>query len=137
MQGEEGHELTNLEQHEATAETALICQTLVAKKAHAVTVLDVSALTSVADHFVVASSGSRLGVQALCDAVHEALREHGLPVLRSEGYAEGRWVCLDCGDVLVHVFQDAVREYFDLERLWGDAPRHDWTEEMPALLSGA
>ncbi len=96
---------------------------LLSKKAHSVTILDVSRLTSVADRFIIASGGSRLAVQAMADAVRQSLEASGRSPLRMEGAQEARWVCLDYGDVVVHVFQHAVRDYFDLERLWADAPR--------------
>jgi ribosome-associated protein len=102
---------------------ARVCATLVAKKAMDVTVLDLAALSPVTDHFVVASGRSRTAVQALADAVREAMEQVGERPLRTEGYAEARWICLDFGDVVVHLFQEDVRRYFDLERLWGDAPQ--------------
>ena len=103
---------------------------LLSKKAQAVTILNVSRLSSVADRFIIASGGSRLAVQAMADAVRETVEASGRSPLRMEGMAEGRWVCLDYGDVVVHVFQHAVRDYFDLERLWADAPR-EVREEAP------
>lgn len=109
---------------------------LLSKKAQGVTILDVSKLSSVADRFVIASGGSRLAVQAMATAVREALEELGCPVLRQEGLQEGRWVCLDYGDLVVHVFQHAVRDYFDLERLWADAPREVRQEDgIPATVT--
>ncbi len=99
-----------------------ICTALVAKKAVDVTVLDIATLSSVADHFVVAGGRSRIAVQALADAVREAMADAGDGPRLVEGYTDARWVCLDFGDVVVHLFQEDVRRYFELERLWGDAP---------------
>ncbi len=107
---------------------------LLGKKAHAVTVLDVSALSSVTDRFLIASGGTRLAVQAMADAVREALTLAGRPPLRSEGLSEGRWICLDYGDLVVHLFQDDVRAYYDLERLWADAPREVREDAVAASL---
>jgi ribosome-associated protein len=90
-------------------------------KARDVAVLAVEQVSILADYFVLCSGGSRNQVQALADAVVERVGGEA----RVEGYQEGRWVCLDLGPVVVHVFQDDVRAYFDLERLWGDAPRVD------------
>jgi ribosome-associated protein len=98
-------------------------EALVAKKGREVTVLRVAELSSVTDHFLIASGSSRLQVQALADAVQERMADAGWRALRCEGYRDGRWVCLDYGDLVVHIFQDEVRRYFDLERLWADAPR--------------
>lgn len=106
-----------------------VCAALTAKKATDVTVIDIAALSSVADHFVIASGRSRIAVQALADALLLAMTEVGERPVRSEGYAEARWICLDFGDVVVHLFQDDVRQYFDLERLWGDAPQRPITDE--------
>lgn len=103
---------------------------LLGKKAPSVTILDVSKLSSVADRFVIASGASRISVQAMADAVREELESLGRAPLRMEGLQEARWVCLDYGDMVVHVFQHAVRDYFDLERLWADAPR-DIRREAP------
>ncbi len=111
-----------------------LCSALVAKKALDVTVLDISALSSVADAFIVASAYSRLAVQALADGVREAARAAGERPLRSEGESEGRWICLDFGDIVVHLFLDEVRRYFDLERLWGDAPARRF--ELPPAATG-
>lgn len=111
-----------------------LCATLVAKKATDVTVLDIATLSSVADHFVIASGRSRVAVQALADAVVEAMAEGGQRPRRTEGYVEARWICLDFGDVIVHLFQEDVRRYFDLERLWGDAPQRSVAEEAGAAL---
>lgn len=88
-------------------------------------VLDMRKVTVVADYFVLATGTSRLHVQSLADAVISALALAGRPTLRREGYGEARWICIDYGDVVVHLFQAEVRRYFDLERLWSDAPRMD------------
>lgn len=113
-----------------------ICAVLLAKKASDVTVCDLGALSSVADHFVLASGSSRTSVQALADSLREELSAGGERPLRSEGYAEARWICLDYGDVVVHLFQHDVRRYFDLERLWGDAPQRHLEDlaSVPAPL---
>lgn len=99
------------------------CDALQEKKGFDVTVLHLTDVSPVADHFVIASGFSRPQVQGLADGVTERLRAEGCPLLRREGYAAARWVCLDYGDVVVHIFHDDVRRYFDLERLWGDVPR--------------
>ena len=90
------------------------------RKALDVVALDLANLSIVADHFVICSGGSTLQVQAIADAI----KAEAGPA-RMEGYREARWICLDLGDVVAHVFHREVREYFDLERLWGDASRVD------------
>ncbi len=99
------------------------CEALASRKGIDVVVMRVAELSSVTDHFVIASGHSRTQVQALADAVRERLLAEDRPALRCEGYAEARWICIDYGEFVVHVFLDEVRRYFDLERLWGDAPR--------------
>lgn len=90
------------------------------KRAKDIVVLDVREITPVTDYFVICSGATRVQVQAIADAIEDAV---AVPPLGKEGYREARWVCLDYGDVVVHVFQDQERDYYDLERLWGDAPR--------------
>lgn len=77
----------------------------------------------IADVFVIATGTSRPHVQTLAEAIEERLAVRGRKPLRVEGLAEGLWVLLDYGDVLVHLFQQEPRSYYALERLWGDAPR--------------
>lgn len=95
-----------------------------ARKAEDVVVLDLSQVSLVADHFVICSGASRIQVQAIADAVAERIGAR-----RLEGYGEARWVCIDGGDLVVHVFHRDVRGYFDLERLWGDAAQIDLSYE--------
>jgi ribosome-associated protein len=93
------------------------------RNAEDVVALEVGALTSFADAFVLATAASDRQARAVADAVREAAREVGVEVLGTEGYEDGRWILIDGGDVIVHVFVREAREHFDLDRLWGDAPR--------------
>ena len=93
------------------------------KKAEHLKVLDLTELSGFTDYFVICSGMSDRQVQAISDSVEAAMSAEGHELLSTEGYAEGRWVLLDFGDVVVHVFLDALREYYDLENLWADAPR--------------
>jgi ribosome-associated protein len=93
------------------------------KKAIEPVLLDVRALASYADYILVVSGRSDRQVQAIADGVREELRAQGLNPLSSEGTREGQWSLLDFGDVIVHVFYHPVREFYDLEGLWSDAPR--------------
>jgi ribosome-associated protein len=92
------------------------------KKAVDLVVLDVRALSSVTDYFLVCSGRSTTHVQTIIDAIRDELKAAGSRPLHGEGVAESGWVLLDYGDVLVHVFLDETRTYYALERLWGDAP---------------
>jgi ribosome-associated protein len=100
-----------------------------AKKAADVVVLDLAGLTEAADYFVIASGASDTQVRAIAENVIEEVErgEGGVP-WHVEGLAAGRWVLLDYIDVVVHVFHHEMREYYQLERLWGDAARVDWTQ---------
>lgn len=91
------------------------------KKAGDVTVLDIRAVSIIADYFIICSGRSSTQVKAIAESIQEKLEEEGVPTLRREGFREGDWVLLDYGDVVVHVFQDAERRFYNLERLWGDA----------------
>jgi ribosome-associated protein len=90
-----------------------------------VVLLDVHELLVITDIFVIGSGATRRQVQALTDAVEEATRAIDRRPLRREGEDDAQWVLLDYGDVVVHVFDSPTRAYYDLERLWGDAPRLD------------
>ncbi|MFI5055328.1 MAG: ribosome silencing factor [Actinomycetota bacterium] len=97
------------------------------KQAADVVVLDVAALLTITDYFVICSVASGPQLKAVTEAVEERVRT-GLdrrPV-RREGDADGGWLLLDYIDVVVHVFGEEQREYYDLERLWSDAPRPAW-----------
>ncbi len=107
------------------AKAAQIAKAAVDRKAENLIALDVREVTSFADVFILATGGSDRHVRAIADAVKEAVEELGERPLGIEGYDEGRWLLLDLGDVIVHVFQREVREHYDLERLWSEAPRLD------------
>ncbi len=91
-------------------------------KAEKVVALDVRKLTSYADTLVIATGNSDRHARSIADSVVGALRAAGRKPLGLEGYDEGRWVLIDAGDVIIHVFQSQVRDDYDLERLWSDAP---------------
>jgi ribosome-associated protein len=93
------------------------------KKATDLDVLAVGGLTSIADYFVLSSAGNERQAQAIADSVLTRLKdEMGVKPLLVEGTTPGRWVLLDFGDFIVHIFTEDVRRFYGLERLWGDAP---------------
>jgi ribosome-associated protein len=93
------------------------------KKAFDVDVLSVGALTSIADYFILASASNERQAAAIGDAVEEQLKSQlGVRPLLVEGATPGRWILLDYGDFIVHIFTEDVRRFYGLERLWGDAP---------------
>jgi ribosome-associated protein len=99
-----------------------LAEAAVQKKAQDLLALDVHELTSFADAFLLATGTSDRHVRSVADAMLEASEEMGRSALGVEGYDEGRWVLIDLNEVVVHIFQEEVRKYYDLERLWGDAP---------------
>lgn len=95
------------------------------KKALDPVALDLKGLTSVADVFVIMTGTSDRHVQAVAENIMDAFKALGHRLLGEEGLRSGKWVLLDYGEVVVHVFLEHVREYYDIERLWVDAPRLD------------
>lgn len=92
------------------------------RRAEDIVVLDVRELTSFADTFVIVSASSDRRARSIADSITEAAKQRGDQPLGVEGYDEGRWVLVDLGDTIVHIFQEEVRREYDLERLWSDAP---------------
>lgn len=93
------------------------------KKAFDLDVLSVGGLTSIADYFILASATNERQAAAIADAVIAQLKEQlGVRPLLVEGATPGRWILLDFGDFIVHIFTEDVRRFYGLERLWGDAP---------------
>lgn len=91
------------------------------KKAEELLVLEIGHLTVIAEAMVIANGRSMVQVKALADEVERKLKEDdGIEPLRREGYSEGRWIVLDYGTVLVHIFHEQERAYYHLERLWTD-----------------
>ena len=100
-----------------------------AQKATDVLVLAVGEVIQVAEYFVVAGASNRRLVDAVVEEVELKVREStGRSPMRVEGVREQQWVLIDYGDVVVHVFLDEVREFYEIERLYRDVPRIDWTE---------
>ena len=98
--------------------------------------LEVRNLVSFADAFLILSGRSDRHVRAIADAVSEAAARLGDKTFGVEGYDEGRWVLIDLGDLIVHVFQHEVRKTYDLERLWSDAPVVDLGLETAGESAG-
>lgn len=107
-----------MEQRHSEEQARAICQVLYNKKAQDIRAMYVQDKTIVADWFVVCSGRSIPQVKTLCDELEDKMAEEGLFIRRKEGYQEGRWVVLDFGDVLVHIFHPEERTYYNLERLW-------------------
>ena len=96
-------------------------QALDAKKGIDLRLLEITDLSVLADYFLICTGSSNTHVKTLCDAAEAALDTLGEPVLRREGHRSGTWVLLDFGCLVVHVFTNETRKFYDLERLWNDA----------------
>jgi ribosome-associated protein len=98
------------------------------RKAADIVVLDLGSMpesSALTDYFVICTGRSDIHVHAICERVVEGMKHDGRTLQSSEGVERGQWALLDYGDVVVHVFQEKVRQHYDLERLWAQAPR--WT----------
>ncbi|MDF2626435.1 MAG: hypothetical protein K0R39_266 [Symbiobacteriaceae bacterium] len=100
------------------------------KKAKDVRILDIRSISSVADYFVICTGTSTTHVRAIVDNIEEQLSGLGLSLHHMEGYQNGRWILLDFNDIVVHVMQPAEREFYNLERLWGDAPELKFSQAV-------
>jgi ribosome-associated protein len=118
-------QLTPLERAIRSAELALD------KKAEEVRILEIGHLTTIADYMVIANGRSDKQVQAIADSVRQGLKKYG-KVLDIEGMEEGKWVVVDYGDVLIHVFHEDLRRYYDLDQLWNMAVEVPVPEPKPA-----
>jgi len=116
----------------STADWALIAAEAAAdKKADDIVALNVAELLVVTDYFVIASGNTNIQVRAIAGEVEEQLRERGgIKPIGREGEAEAKWILLDYGDLVIHVFQPEERAFYRLEKLWGDAPRMDLPKEL-------
>ncbi|MCI8570820.1 MAG: ribosome silencing factor [Lachnospiraceae bacterium] len=95
------------------------------KKAEDIRVIDISQVSVLADYFIIASGSNRSQIQTLSDAVEEKLGKAGYPVKQIEGYQNANWVLLDFGDIIVHIFDQENRLFYDLERIWRDGRSMD------------
>ena len=99
------------------------------KKAERTLVLDVASVLGITDYFVITSASNRRLVRTVVDAVEESVRDAtGRSPLRTEGLAEQLWVLVDYGDVVVHVFAEKIRMYYEIERLYRDVPKVPWDD---------
>lgn len=91
------------------------------KKGRDILLLDLKEISTVTDYFLLVTGNSKTQVKAIADNLTEKLPKHELKILRVEGLPESRWVLLDCGDLVIHIMQEEERNFYNLERLWGDA----------------
>lgn len=98
-------------------------QAALEKKAEGVIVLDVRGRTSIADAFIICSGRSNRQVSAIAESIQRTLKKQAIKALSVEGLGDGHWVLMDYGHVIIHVFYESTRTFYDLEGLWVDAPR--------------
>lgn len=104
------------------------------KRGADIVVLDLRGISIMTDYFVIVDGDTEVQVRAIAEGIQKELEERGVPAMRREGWEDARWVLLDYGDTVIHVFRTEDREYYDLERLWGDAPRLVLDEAQQALV---
>ncbi len=92
------------------------------KRAEDIVALDMNGVSLISDYFLICHGNSEKQVQAIAKEIKDQALEHGMDVKRLEGYDQARWVLVDLGSVIVHIFHKDERNYYNLEKLWGDAP---------------
>jgi len=115
--------MTNLPDPYPAKSLNFYIQAVLGKKAIDLVVLDVRKLSSIGDVFIICSGRSNRQVMAIAEHIQVDLKKHGITPLSVEGKKEGHWVLLDYGHVIIHVFYEPVRSFYDLEGLWIDAER--------------
>ena len=101
----------------------IIAKAALAKKANDVTLLDLRKLSSICDYFIIASGDSTVQIDTIADNIEKELIAHNRKVWHREGCGEALWILLDYGDIIAHIFHKETRGFYNLEKLWHDAPR--------------
>ncbi|MDP2724808.1 MAG: ribosome silencing factor [Syntrophales bacterium] len=115
---------------------ALLCvNASLEKKANNIVVMNVRELSAFTDYFVICSGASDRQVQAIASAIRENMKKKGLLPLGVEGENHGQWVLMDYDDVVVHIFYEPVREFYEIERLWSEAPTMKVGENVARLIA--
>lgn len=108
-----------------------IAEIIQSKKGYDIKIMELKNISSIADYFVVCSADSDRQVKAIADEVEDKLREIGIKTVHREGYESLSWVILDYFDVMIHIFKSEARTFYNLEKLWGDAPVITIKDEEP------
>jgi len=104
------------------------------KKAAEIVAMDLRGRSTICDYFLIMTGANSRQVQSIADSILEESEKLSIPTPRIEGYKEGKWILLDMGDLVVHVFQSEERQYYNLERLWGGVPKKDFSENSDNTL---
>lgn len=111
------------EEHGVQERVVRLINAALERKAKDLTLLKVKDFSSLSDYFIICSGSSDRQVRAIADSIEKRLKESGIIPLGIEGKQSGGWVLMDYGDVVVHIFYEPVRKFYNIERLWSDAPR--------------
>ena len=114
--------------------TLLLARLALEKKACDLVVMDVRGLTSIADYFIICSGRSDRQVQSIAQGLEGNSAEHGIKPFAVEGAGRGHWALMDFSDVIVHIFYEPVRRFYDLDGLWGHAPKAELPEPYAKLV---
>ena len=112
----------------------LLTRLALEKKACDLVVMNVREITSIADYFVICSGRSDRQVQSIAQGLEENSAKHGIKPFAVEGASRGHWVLMDFSDIIVHIFYEPVRKFYDLDGLWGHAPRAELPEPYSKLI---
>lgn len=109
-------------------------QLLDSKKAENISVIKIDAISSLADYFVIATGRGSTHVRSLADELEEKLKEQGVAPARIEGYRSDSWILLDYTEVVVHIFTQEARDFYDLDRLWVDGTKMAWESQAESQI---
>jgi ribosome-associated protein len=128
----EASETRNPAEIEARLKMLTLCGIVDEHKAQEIRVRDVRRQTPIADYFVICTGTSVTHIQSIADGAIDKMRERARVRSKPEGQSGSFWIVLDYGDVILHIFDEATREFYDLERLWSDSPVVEWEPELQA-----
>lgn len=127
-----------LDDRKSTKRAYLAAEVAAEKLGSGIVLLDVGEILQIADWFVIASASNVRQVSTIADEVESAIKSlDGNGPLRTEGLDDCRWVLLDFGDVVVHIFLEEVRTFYDLERLWADVPKIAWSDPKDTVKASS
>jgi ribosome-associated protein len=127
--------ITGLAGVDSWEKALLLSRFALEKKAYDLVLMEVRGVTSIADYFIICSGRSDRQVQSIAQGIEENLGQMGISPLSVEGISRGQWVLMDFSDVIVHIFYQPIREFYDLEELWGHAPRVELPEPYSTLIN--
>jgi ribosome-associated protein len=117
-------------------ERVLLCvNASLQRKAKDLIILNVKEYSSIADYFIICSGTSDRQVHAIAASIQENLKEYGILPLGIEGERLGKWVLMDYADVIIHIFYEPIREFYDIERLWSDVPLMEVGDDLTELTA--